>query len=138
MSRSFSGCSHACVVISKIIHMISSQVTCFFLSPRFAVLNADFHSGITGNRSHFCNIFFVMENFCSFESDCNFLLDLFQNCNWLENRRLIEKLKVFSNLLSIDKLSRSLDFPISKSINELKLKNRWQYCYRFTEMLEWK
>ena len=42
--------------------------------------------------------FFVMENVYSFESEHNFLFDLFQNCNWLENRRLIEKLKVFSNL----------------------------------------
>ena len=44
---SFSGCNHARVITSEIMHVISSQVTRFFFSPRFGVLKANFHSSIS-------------------------------------------------------------------------------------------
>ena len=77
LCRSFPGCNHVRVIISKIMHVISLQVTCFFSSPRFEVLRADFHSNISGNRSYFCNLFFVMDNFYSCVFDHNFLFDVF-------------------------------------------------------------
>ena len=35
LCRSFSGCNHARVIINEMVHVISSQVTCFFFWPRF-------------------------------------------------------------------------------------------------------
>ena len=58
LRRSFSGFNHARVMVSEIMHVISSRVTCFFFSSKFEVLKADFHSSISGDRSYFCNPFF--------------------------------------------------------------------------------
>ena len=69
LRKSFPGCNHARVIVSDIMHVISSRVTCFFFTPRFEVLKADFHSSISSDRSYFCNPFFVMDNFCSFGFD---------------------------------------------------------------------
>ena len=74
LCRSFYRCNYARVIISKIMHMIFSEVTCFFFSPRFGVLKADFHLKISRNRSHFCNHFFVIDNLYLFGF---FLFDLF-------------------------------------------------------------
>ena len=57
LCRSFSGYDHTRVLISEIA--FSSQVACFFFSPRFGSLKADFHSSISRNRSHFGNLFLL-------------------------------------------------------------------------------
>ena len=77
LCRSFSRCNHALAIISEIMHIIFSQVTCFLFSTRIGVLRADFHSSISDNRLHFCNLYFVMVNFYSFGSDHSFLFDQF-------------------------------------------------------------
>ena len=118
--RSFSECNHARVITSEIMHVISSQVIHFSFSPRFGVLKVNFHWSISSNQSHFCNLFFVMDNFYSFGFDHIFLFDLFENYNWLKNQQSTEKLKVFSNFRFIHKLA---------SMRMLKLKNWWSIAW---------